>query len=82
MLGVIGSALGICTTLASWLIVKAVEPSWIPPIITQRLPLEVHLVPQYMLVSVLLLVILSVGAASFPARRAASQAIVDALGHV
>jgi putative ABC transport system permease protein len=53
-----------------------------PPIITQRLPLEIHLVPEYMSLSIPLLVILSIGAASFPARRAAHQSIVDALAHV
>jgi putative ABC transport system permease protein len=82
ILGVIGSMVGLSFTLISWLIVKILEPSWMPPIITQRLPLEVHLVPLYMLLSVLLLVILSISAASFPARRAAYQGIVDALGHV
>lgn len=82
MLGVIGSMVGLSFTLISWLILKLMEPSWMPPIITQRLPLEIHLVPLYMLLSVLLLVLLSIGAASFPARRAAHQGIVDALGHV
>jgi hypothetical protein len=50
-------------------------------IITQRLPLEIHLVPEYMLLRIPLLVILPVAAASFPARRAAYRNIVDALGH-
>jgi putative ABC transport system permease protein len=82
MLGLFGCMLGIGLTLLSWLIVNLLEPSWMPPIITQRLPLEVHLVPEYMLLSIPLLVILAFGAASFPARRAAHQNIVDALAHV
>jgi putative ABC transport system permease protein len=81
MLGLFGSMVGIGLTLISWIIVRVLEPSWMPPIITQRLPLEIHLVPEYVLLSIPLLVILSVGAASFPARRAAHQSIVDALGH-
>jgi putative ABC transport system permease protein len=82
MLGLFGCLLGIGLTLISWFIVKMLEPSWMPPIITQRLPLEIHLVPEYMSLSIPLLVILSIGAASFPARRAAHQSIVDALAHV
>lgn len=82
MLGALGSLLGIGLTWLSWLVVKVLEPTWIPPLISQRLPLEIELVPEYMLWSVLFLVALSVGAASFPARRAAHQNIVEALGHV
>jgi putative ABC transport system permease protein len=81
MLGMLGSILGISLTLISWLVVEIFKPSWIPPIITKRLPLEIHLVPAYAIFSVLLLVILSIGAASLPARRAAHQSIVEALGH-
>jgi putative ABC transport system permease protein len=58
------------------------HPTWVPPIITRRIPLEVILVPEYMLYSTVFLVLLSVGAAVLPARRAANQEIVDALGHV
>jgi putative ABC transport system permease protein len=82
ILGLFGCLLGIGLTLISWFIVKMLEPSWMPPIITQRLPLEIHLVPEYMSLSIPLLVILSIGAASFPAHRAAHQSIVDALAHV
>ncbi len=82
MLGILGSVLGLVFTLISWVLVKILEPTWEPPIITQQLPLEIHLVSKYMVLSSLLLIILSVGAASVPARRAAHQGIVDALGHV
>jgi putative ABC transport system permease protein len=81
MLGMLGSILGISLTLISWLAVEVLKPSWTPPIIAKRLPLEIHLVPEYALFSVLCLVILSMGAASLPARRAAYQGIVEALGH-
>jgi putative ABC transport system permease protein len=81
MLGMLGSILGISLTLISWLVVEVLKPSWTPPVIAKRLPLEIHLVPEYALFSVLCLVILSMGAASLPARRAAYQGIVEALGH-
>ncbi|MGH8056339.1 MAG: ABC transporter permease [Candidatus Entotheonellia bacterium] len=81
MLGVFGSMVGFGLTLLSWWIVRALQPTWTPPIITQRLPLEIYLVPGYLILSLLLLVVLSVAAASLPAHRAAYQRIVDALGH-
>ena len=75
--------LGIGLTVLSCFVVNVVvQPTWVPPIITRRIPLEVYLVPEYMLYSTLLLVLLSVGAAILPARRAAKQEIIDALGHV
>lgn len=83
MLGVLGSMLGIGLTVLSCFVVNVVvQPTWVPPILTRRIPLEVYLVPEYMLYSTLLLVLLSVGAAILPARRAAKQEIIDALGHV
>jgi putative ABC transport system permease protein len=77
----LGSMLGISLTLISWLIVEILRPGWTPPIIAKRLPLEIHVVPEYALFSVLCLVLLSMGAASLPARRAAYHDIVEALGH-
>jgi putative ABC transport system permease protein len=74
--------LGVFLTFISWLMVKVTEPRWMPPMITRSVPLEIHLVAKYMLLSTLFLVIFSIGAASLPARRAAYQSIVDALGHV
>jgi putative ABC transport system permease protein len=81
VLGVLGSLLGAMLTLAAWAGVAAARPTWVPPIITQRIPLEIHLVPEYLALSVLFLLALAVGAATFPARRAAAREIVDALGH-
>jgi putative ABC transport system permease protein len=82
LLGMFGSMLGIGLTLIVWLILHLVQPSWIPPMIVRRIPLEVHLVPVYMLLSTTVLVAVSVGATIFPARKAARLAVVDALGHV
>jgi putative ABC transport system permease protein len=82
LLGVAGSIFGIGLTLISWLMVQLLKPTWIPPIITQRVPLQIYIVPEYMVLSLLLLAILSVGAASLPARKAAYQDVVEALAHV
>jgi putative ABC transport system permease protein len=45
-------------------------------------PLVVDLVPQALFVLMLSLIFLSLMAAIVPARRAAKQNVVDALGHV
>lgn len=82
MLGLLGSILGLGVTLLSWLLVHILAPTWIPPVIGQSVPLEIHLVPLYMVMSLCGFVILSVYAAILPARRAAYQGIVEALGHV
>lgn len=82
LLGVFGSLLGLLLVLINWTGVRLLEPTWIPPQITRRVPLEVYLVPEYMLYSMALLVLLSVATAVLPAHRAARQSIVGALGHV
>ena len=81
LLGVFGSLLGLLLTLAIWSGIAVFKPTWVPPQITRRVPLEVYLVPDYMLYSVLLLIVLSLAAASLPARKAARMPIVGALGH-
>lgn len=82
MLGIMGSAFGVVLTIMSWTLVKVLKPTWIPPQMTRRVFLEVYLVPDYMVASLVCLVLLSILAAMFPARKAAYQSIVDALGHV
>jgi len=82
MLGLLGSLLGLGLTLLSWLLVHTLQPTWVPPIITQHIPLEIHLVPAYLVLSMGFLVVLSIMTAIIPARRAAHQSIVDTLGHV
>lgn len=81
LLGILGSLLGMVLTLITWSGVAFFKPTWIPPQITRRVPLEVYLVPDYMLYSILLLIVLSLAAASLPARTAARMQIVGALGH-
>ena len=82
LLGFFGSLLGVIFTLSIWWGIKMMKPTWIPPQITSRIPLEIYLVPYYMLYSILLLVALSLIAACLPARKAARMEIVSALGHV
>ncbi len=81
-LGIVGSLVGVVLTLAVWFGVRLAEPTWVPPIITARIPLEIHLVPEYLVGAFFFLLALAMISATFPARRAARQEIVDALGHV
>ena len=82
ILGGAGSIVGSAITFAGWAAVKAAKPTWMPPNIPKRVPLEIYLVPEYMTLSLLCRILLAVVAAVFPARRAARMAIIDALGHV
>lgn len=82
ILGLTGSAVGVFLTLCSWLCVGILRPTWIPPMITPRIPLEIHWVPEYLALSAVFLLALSVIAATVPARRAAERSIVQCLGHV
>jgi putative ABC transport system permease protein len=65
-----------------WAIIRAYPPSYTPPGISTPVALTVDLVPQALFILVFCLVGLSLLAAIIPARRAAKQNIVDALGHV
>lgn len=82
LLGLFGSLFGLALTFTSWLGIRIVNPTWVPPQMAQSVPLEISLVPKYMLLGSLALVLLAVVAAVVPARRAARHPIVDALGHV
>ena len=82
MIGLLGSILGIVLNVAVWAIIRAVEPTYIPPGVSTPVSLIVNLVPQAMLMLAIFLIVLSLIAAILPARRAARQNVVDALGHV
>ena len=82
LLGLFGSGLGFFISVVSWLIVRFLEPTWIPPGITRSVPIEVNLIPGYMLLSLVFLVTLSLLSAIMPAWRAAKRGIVEALAHV
>jgi len=81
ILGAFGSLLGVLLTLTAFVGMTLIEPTWIPPQMSRRVPLEIHLVPEYILGSMVLLTVLSVLAANLPARKAARMEIVNALGH-
>ena len=82
LLGLFGSAIGIVLHVAAWGAIKIAAPTYTPPNISTPVPLVVDLVPQFLGVLTLCLVGLSLLAAIIPARRAAAQNVVDALGHV
>jgi putative ABC transport system permease protein len=82
LLGLIGSILGVVLNVAVWAVIRAVEPTYIPPGVSTPVPLIVNLVPQTMVGLMIFLILLSLTAAILPARRAARQNVVDALGHV
>ncbi len=82
ILGLAGSAIGLLFTLIGWAGVGILRPTWVPPMITPRIPLEIHWVPEYLVFSALFLLALSILAATLPARRAVKRSVVQCLGHV
>ena len=82
MLGLLGTIFGIILNIIVWAVIRAVGPSYTPPGSSSPVPLIVNLVPLPMLFLMLFLILLSLMAAILPARRAARQNVVDALGHV
>jgi putative ABC transport system permease protein len=81
VLGGFGSAVGIALTLSVVMLVGWLQPTWIPPQIARRVPLQIHLVPQFWLFSTLMLMLLSMLSAILPARKAARMPITNALGY-
>jgi len=81
VLGGFGSALGIALTLLVVALVGWLQPTWIPPQIARRVPLQIHLVPQFWLFSAVMLMLLSMLSAIVPARKAARMPITNALGY-
>jgi putative ABC transport system permease protein len=82
LLGVGGCVVGTLITLTVWALVKLENPMWTPPTIGRKVPLEIQLVPEYLLMTTVFLIVLTLAAAILPARKASSQGIVEALGHV
>jgi len=82
MLGLLGTIFGVILNVAVWGVIRIVEPTYIPPGVSTPVPLIVNLVPQAMLILMVFLILLSLIAAILPARRAARQNVVHALGHV
>jgi len=82
ILGFLGSLVGVAINIIVYVIIQAIGPSYIPPGSSTPVPLIVNLVPRSMIFLILFLIFLSLGAAIVPAKRAAKQNVVDALGHV
>lgn len=80
LLGACGSLLGVLLMLLLLYLVRVLHPTWVPPQIAREVPLHIYLVGLYWLYSVALLLLLSLVAAIFPARRAARLDITHALG--
>ncbi|WP_020651656.1 ABC transporter permease [Massilia niastensis] len=81
VLGGVGSVLGITLTLLVVALVGWLQPTWVPPQLARRVPLEIHLVPQFWLFSTAVLMLLSMLSAILPARKAARMPITNALGY-
>ena len=81
-LGFFGSIMGIILHTCVWAIIRIYPPKYTPPGVSMAVSLKVDMVPPMLFVLLLSLVLLSLFSAIIPARRAAKQNIVDALGHV
>ncbi len=81
-LGFIGAFVGLTVTLLFSWSVSLLKPVWEPPVTARSIIWEIQLVPEYLFISFVLLTFFTMIAAIAPARRAARQGIVDALGHV
>ena len=81
-LGVIGAITGLIVTVGFSLLIATIKPTWAPPVTAREIVWEIHLRPEYLLLTFVLLVIFTSLAAIAPATRAAKQSIVNSLGHV
>ncbi len=82
LLGLFGSLIGVFLHSVGWGAIRAFSPTYTPPGVSTPVTLIIDLVPQVLTVLMVCLIILSLMAAIIPARRAARQNVVDALGHV
>lgn len=82
LLGLLGIMIGYLLTCVVWWAVDFFKPTWIPPNVAVRIPIQVEFVPEQMAISVGFLICLCLGASLIPARRVARKKVVDALGHV
>lgn len=82
MIGCLGSILGFFINAAVWGLIEWIGPTYTPPGVSSAVPLTIKLEPQVVAALLVFLVLLSLTAAILPARRAARQNVVEALGHV
>ena len=81
LLGLIGSLVGTALHVVVWAVVRRFPPTYTPPGLSTPVPLTIDLVPQAVATLVVCLILLSLIAAIIPARHAAKQNVVTALGH-
>jgi putative ABC transport system permease protein len=81
LLGLLGSLIGVILHVAVWAVIRRFPPTYTPPGLSTPVPLTVGLVPQALVMLAICLILLSLVAAIIPARHAAKQNVVDALGH-
>ncbi len=81
LLGLLGSFMGAALHICVWAVIRTIGPTYTPPGVSTPVPLTVDFVPQTLVLLSICLVILSLIAAILPAKRAARQNIVNALGH-
>lgn len=81
LLGLLGSILGIALHSGVWAVIRTLAPTYVPPGMSSSVPLTVSFAPGALVVLVFCLVLLSLASAIVPARNAARQPVVDALGH-
>ena len=81
LLGLIGSLIGTALHVVVWAVVRRFPPTYTPPGLSTPVPLTIDLVPQAVATLVVCLILLSLIAAIIPARHAAKQNVVTALGH-
>ena len=82
LLGLFGTAGGLVLTFVGIQITQLAELTWMPPGFSLRVPIVVQFEPLSAFFGFIFLIVLCMAASVFPARRAARQNIVDALGHV
>jgi putative ABC transport system permease protein len=82
LLVLLGCGLGLLLTLGVRMGVNAADIFYVPPNQTAPVPLLVDLDPARIIFTALMLAGVGSLAAWLPARRAARQPIIDALGHV
>jgi putative ABC transport system permease protein len=82
LLGLCGTAGGIILNFLGKSLIVMIEPTWVPPGMSKEVPLTVEFTTDFMLISFGVLLALCLLSSLVPARRAARQNVVDALGHV
>ncbi|MDF1552132.1 MAG: FtsX-like permease family protein [Deferrisomatales bacterium] len=82
ILGFFGSLVGLLLTFTTYFALLWADLSYTPPGVADKVTIQINLAPETLVWIYLLFVGLSILSALIPARRAAGQNIVDALGHV